>query len=531
MFQTLKTFSKRAFLTAAPFVAVFAVVTLVDLMLQREVRTELEQYFENPFLDAIFCIGRSIKWGLLLSAPAFILGRCSRLFYMLLWPYLVLTETVEAVARCSYGMVLDGDWLMIVYTSSSQEMREFFGQFPWWGMAVTFLAIAAAIAAGLFLFRRIRYPEASRLSVAVGILFCVPFLICNFMLSNPLTAGNEVMYTFLPVDTAHNYAMYSDIARTAREPRLPVNTFAEPERISETLGVFVIGESATRSHWHLYGYGRPTTPMMDEIRHDRVVFKEVQATHPTTGKSLRDLLTEASRENPRKTRSTFAQQCASAGYRCDLFSAHSRWGRWEGVESLIFSGCSTKYYLHEQPGNTPESLDDALLPPLERAVRSSASSGHIVFLHLMGSHAPPLFRYPLKRSIFPRYEGDVAPGIADPNSFVAYKSNLYDNTIAFTDLILGQAIETLKPLRRPSFLVYLSDHGETPSSPHWRDTSSPDLLAVPFVIWFSPEYRARYPETVAAVSALADESRELDRMLPIFRVIVHLDRPEGLAKR
>ena len=58
MFQTLKTFSKRAFLTAAPFVAVFAVVTLVDLMLQREVRTELEQYFENPFLDAVFCIGR-----------------------------------------------------------------------------------------------------------------------------------------------------------------------------------------------------------------------------------------------------------------------------------------------------------------------------------------------------------------------------------------------------------------------------------------------------------------------------------------
>ena len=209
MFQSLKTCSRRVFLSAAPFVFVFTVVTLVDLLLQREVRTELEQYFENPFLTAIFCLGRSLKWGLLLSAPAFILGRKSRLLYLILWPYLVLTETVEVVARFSHGMILDGDWLMIVYTSSSQEMREFFGQFPWWGMAVTFLAIAAAIAAGLFLFRRIRYPEASRLSVAVGILFCVPFLICNFMLSNPLTAGNEVMYTFLPVDTAHNYAMYA----------------------------------------------------------------------------------------------------------------------------------------------------------------------------------------------------------------------------------------------------------------------------------------------------------------------------------
>ena len=147
----------------------------------------------------------------------------------------------------------------------------------------------------------------------------------------------------------------------------------------------------------------------------------------------------------------------------------------------------------------------------------------------MGSHAPPLFRYPLNRDIYPRYEGDVAPGIADPNSFEAYKSNLYDNTIAFTDLILGQMVEMLKSLDRPSFLVYLSDHGETPSSPHWRDASSPDLLAVPYSVWFSKEYRARYPETVAAVSALADEPRGLDQMLPIFRVLVHLDRADALA--
>ena len=112
---------------------------------------------------------------------------------------------------------------------------------------------------------------------------------------------------------------------------------------------------------------------------------------------------------------------------------------------------------------------------------------------------------------------------------MAYKSNLYDNTIAFTDLILGQMVEMLKSLNRPCFLVYLSDHGETPSSPHWRDASSPDLLAVPFIVWFSKEYRVRYPEIVAAVSALADEPRGLDQMLPIFRVLVLLDRADTLA--
>ncbi len=527
MIQSIKASVKRILASAAPFVAVLTAVALLDLLLQREVRTQLEMFFDDPFLSGLFRFGRALKWGLLLSAPAFLLGRYARPFYLVLWPYLVLVETIEAVARVSHGMMLDGDWLMIVYTSSMQEMREFFGQFSWVGMATTVLALSVAIPAGLFLFRRVSYPAVSRLSAAVGIAFCVPFVICNLILTSPLTVGNELMFTFLPVDTVHNYAMYTDIAKTARAPRLPENTLAEPERIKETLGVFAIGESATRTHWHLYGYERPTTPMMCEIQKELVVFKDVQAIHPTTGKSLRSLLTEASRDNPYETRSTFPQQCAAAGYGCSLFSAHSRWGRWEGVESLLFTGCDTKYYLHEQPDSTPESLDNDLLPPVEKAIRSTPA-GQVVFLHFMGSHAPPLFRYPLNRDIYPRYEGDVAPGIADPNSFVAFKSNLYDNSIAFTDLILGQTVEMLKSLNRPCFLVYLSDHGETPSSPHWRDATSPDLLAVPFIVWFSKEYRVRYPEIVAAVSALADEPRGLYQMLPIFRVLVHLDRADAL---
>ena len=523
MFRSLKTSAKQTGRLAAPFIMVFTAVTLMDLLLQREVRTQIEEYFDNPFLSSLFCFGRALKWGLLLTAPAFFLGRRARMLYLFLWPYLVLVETTEAVARHSYGMVLDGDWLMLVYTSSAQEMREFFGQFSWLGISTTILGLLTALAAGWFFFSRVRYPAVTRVSACAGVLASLPFVISNLLLSSILTVGNEVMYTFLPVDTVHNYALYTDIARTARSPRIPRNSLHAPERVRDTLGVFVIGESATRSHWHLYGYGRPTTPMMDSVREELVVFKNIQAIYSTTGKSLRTLLTEASRENPRETRSTFAQQCAAAEYTCSLFSGQYRWGRWEGIETLLFAGCQTKFYLHEQPDST-ELKDDALLPPVEEAIRQGTNSGQIVFIHLMGSHGPPLFRYPLERSIYPRYEGDIAPGISDPNSKEAYKTDLYDNTIAFTDLILGKTVDMLKSLRRPCFLAYISDHGETPTSSHWRDATSPDLLAVPFVIWFSPEYRTRYPETVAAVSALAEEPREMDRILPIFRLLVHLDR-------
>ena len=527
MFQVFKTNIKRTVLAALPFIVIFVVVTLTDVLLQRDVRSQLEQSFENPFTTVLSYTGFTLKWALLLTVPALFLGRRARFIYYVLWPYLVLVETIEIVTRLSYGMVLDGDWLMIVSTSSAQEFREFFGQFSWSGILFTVLGFLTALCVGLFFFRRVRYPIVSKSSAIAAFLSFAPFVVCNLILSNPLAAGNEVLYMFLPIDTVHNYAMYADISRTANEPRLPKNTLADQEHIQETLGVFVIGESATRTHWHLYGYDRPTTPMMESVQKELVVFKDVRAIHSTTGKSLRMLLTEATLEKPRETRSTFSQQCSAAGYTCALFSGQSHWGRWEGVEPLLFTGCATKYYLRERT-ESAEVFDDALLLPAEKAVRSGSASGQIVFFHLMGSHAPPLFRYPGKRAIYPRYPGDVAPGVDDPDSFAAYKADLYDNTIAFTDLILGKIIDMIKAQHRPSFLVYLSDHGETPSSSNWRDVSSSDMWTVPFIVWFSSEYRVRYPETVAAVAAMADEPRRLDQILPIFRVLVHLDNAESL---
>lgn len=212
------------------------------------------------YLEAI---GISIKWGLLLTAPALLLGRRARIPYLVLWPYLALIETVEAVARFAYGMSLDGDWLMIVCASSASEMREFFGQFSWPGIAITAVCLAAVMFAGLAFFHRRQYPATSKFSIGMGALLCTPFVLFNLILSSPICAGNEMMFTFLPLDTIHNYALYSDIARTVHSPRLPPAETASKERIDETLGVIAIGESATRSHWHLYGYERPTTPMMD----------------------------------------------------------------------------------------------------------------------------------------------------------------------------------------------------------------------------------------------------------------------------
>ena len=118
--------------------------------------------------------------------------------------------------------------------------------------------------------------------------------------------------------------------------------------------------------------------------------------------------------------------------------------------------------------------------------------------------------------------------------------DVYDNSIAFTDSFLGDVLERLKQMRRPVFLVYFSDHGETPRSANWRHPTDPDLTAVPLVVWLSPEYRAAFPDVVAEIKRKAREPLSLDRLqtilLPLARVVaggsgVPLVRSKKDAKR
>ena len=55
---------KRLLVQVWPVFALFASATFLDLLLQRGARTQLEEFFDNPFLDALSCAWVSVKWGL-----------------------------------------------------------------------------------------------------------------------------------------------------------------------------------------------------------------------------------------------------------------------------------------------------------------------------------------------------------------------------------------------------------------------------------------------------------------------------------
>lgn len=79
----------------------------------------------RDFHRVVVVVVKSVCAGMALCVPAFLLGRKARWFYLPLWCWLCFIEMVECVSFWKFMRPLDGDWLMIVLTSSWEEMASF----------------------------------------------------------------------------------------------------------------------------------------------------------------------------------------------------------------------------------------------------------------------------------------------------------------------------------------------------------------------------------------------------------------------
>ena len=470
---------------------------------------------------------RGVRFGLFVGTLGFLIGRIARPVHMALWVWFCLVLAVEGFAHFGFSTVIDGCWVMVIAASSTAEIGAFLANIPVLLLVSTLAVTIGALVVGFRSLAAIPYPRISWRSLVLSLILVQPFVVYDLCWRTRLGAFDTLIAFHLPKDALRNYDSLREFAQAAVSPQLPDGLRLATSTSQAPMGLIVVGESATCRDWGLYGYERPTTPRLSEMEDELIVFRDVTATHGATAMSLKTVFTEATAEHPDAAACMFSQKCVAAGYSCALVSAQARWSRWEGVEKFLFSGCDDRWYLAEQPN--PEKAvryDDALIAPILSRLELGATNPvpRLVFAHLMGSHFEPSDRFPPSFRKYPRYRGDYPPGMdADSRPWNIFATDAYDNSIAFTDSVLGAMLEGLKMIRRPVFFVYFSDHGETPRSPNWRHPSDPDLMAVPLVVWLSPEYRAAFPEVATELERRAREPFRLDRLqtilLPLARVV------------
>ena len=488
--------------------------------------------YHHPGADALhsrpviaaYIIFEAVLYGMVFAGLGCMLGR--RMKWVLapvFWAILVF-ELIETFVNAKFGMTIGGEWIILLVTSSRMEISEFVRGTVLASFVPMIIGFVLAILFGFWCCRwawKCGMGEkgncgigerggdlikggkfgAFLLRMVICLILILPIKIAHATLAK---SGRKAMFASIVQDTLSTYRKQSCL-RDCLSPVVGDNICIKG-CTPPLLGVLIIGESATRNRWGLYGYKNQTTPMISSLNGDDgelIVFKDVKAAGLRTFEAMVKMFTGATDEAPMAVNPPFAAVINKAGYYSVLISAQGHWATLDCYEDILFHSCDKRIFLGDVEGLAP-GYDERTLPFLKDEIAKSTERATLSFLHLVGSHYPYHLRYP--KGLFGRKDWDD-----------------YDNTILYTDMQLGKVVSILKETKRPSFMIYISDHGESPDSSTWRDATDKDCWEIPLIMWFSQEYASKFPECIDALRSMSTKSIKADRVSELFLIAAGIE--------
>ena len=262
--------------------------------------------------------------------------------------------------------------------------------------------------------------------------------------------------------------------------------------------VLVIGESTNRQRMSLYGYPRPTTPRLDALRDELIVFNDVITPRPYTIEALQQALSFADEKHPNAffDQPTLLNMMKQAGYDITWITNQQTQTRRNTMLTTLSQLADHQVYLNNNRQQNASQYDGAVLKPFIDALKMPAPKKMIV-VHLLGTHRQYSYRYP---DIFKQFSDNtgVPQWVSDKN---LDEYNSYDNAILYNDYVISELINHLKKNNNKALLVYFSDHGEEvfdyagkPFCGRNEDTPSPAMYTIPFITWASPKWAHQHTE-------------------------------------
>ena len=267
------------------------------------------------------------------------------------------------------------------------------------------------------------------------------------------------------------------------EIKLPDGKITDHEK---AVVVLVIGESARKANFQLYGYPRATNPLLSRQDSLHVYPANSYATYTTAG-------TKAILE-PKNTDELY-EVLPNYAFRTgvDVSWRTSNWGE----PPIHIDEYLTNEQLGQQYPGKYIYHDAILLEGLRQRIESSAKPKVLIVLHTSTSHGPKYVdKYPSRFEAFRPVAQNVEEGEKHPERLV----NAYDNTILYTDYLLDSLITTLRSMTDwNSAMLFVSDHGESLGENKVFMHGLPMKLApkvqyeIPFLVWTSPGFRRYKP--------------------------------------
>ena len=273
----------------------------------------------------------------------------------------------------------------------------------------------------------------------------------------------------------------------AEEIKLPNGRIGDHEK---AVVVLVIGESARKANFQLYGYQRDTNPLLSQRKGLKVYQTVSCATYTTAG--AKAILEPIDSDELYELLPNYAFRTG-----VDVSWRTSNWG--EPPIHIDEYLTDTELAAAATPDGAAShtTYDDILFSGLRERILASRNDKVLIILHTSTSHGPKYVdKYPKEFQYFEPVASSVEKGQQNVDMLV----NAYDNTIRYTDFLLDSLISTLSTLTdRHSAMIYISDHGESLGENKMFMHGLPVKLApkvqyeIPFLVWTSDNFRQYKP--------------------------------------
>lgn len=456
----------------------------------------------------VICVGTAkgtaIYWLLRLCARK----RWTAVAGWCLFGLFTLLTAVSLICYGLYGFGLTRRLIMVILQTNRAEVSGFMPSL-WDNLRYTllswpFLTCPAVLAAACIGIGRMSRRTLG--CVAAGVTTAGILLFGAFCIRYHVGRSGHLMILRVAIfgsDAYRSMCQYEDSKNSL--PTLPQSHTAVSRHLAETV-VVVIGESASRDHLSLYGYPLPTTPRADSMARELFVFADAIGSSAATIGNMDRILSlkpDDTTEGDALNYPRLIDIMGHAGYRTWWLSNQERGGIVPSTAALLASDADVTAYVS---GEAMETLalqhDHALLPELTAALADTARY-KLVFMHLIGSHAPARLRYPAEEGVFTAADELRLPGRPwlTGHEDAAREVAEYDNSIRYTDRLLADTQRLLARSGAPVLMIYFADHGE-----HIHDErlfSGRDIMyvRVPLVVWANDAWLSANPDRADALRA------------------------------
>ncbi|MFQ1741291.1 phosphoethanolamine transferase [Aeromonas veronii] len=465
-----------------------------------------------------------VKAGFAISIPLVLIAALNAVFIpftfrFVLKPFftvLILTGSIVSYAMLKYGVIFDAGMIQnIVETNSGEAGAYLNGSVALWFLLTGLLPVLVLWSL------RIRYPArwyhglALRAgALAISLLFIGGVASLYYQDYASVGRNNKSLAKeIVPANYVHGLYKYGrDVLFATPIPYQQLGTDARvvARGSKPTLMFLVVGETARSQNYSLNGYGKATNSFTAKEQ-GVVSFRNVRSCGTATAVSVPCMFSNL-------TRRGYDDQLASS--RDGLLDVLQHAGvsvLWKENDGGCKGVCRNVPTIEILPKSYPalcqgeSCYDEVLLEGLDQQI-AGMKGNKLVAFHLMGSHGPTYFRrYPASERVFM----PDCPRSDIENCSNEELVNTYDNTIRYTDKVVGLLIDKLKSLESQYDvgLVYLSDHGESLGAMGLYLHGTPykfapdDQTRVPLLTWFSPKLQADRQLDMGCLAAEASSQR------------------------